>query len=862
MKRFTSILLCICLVITMLPAGAFAQEAVPEVAVVDEGMYKNLNWCLTDDGVLTISGEGDMAHALYSYPWNDYKDQIKKVVIEDGVTSIGEEAFYDHAAIEDIAFGDDLSSIGEFAFRGCTSLTEIIIPDSVKTISFAAFISCTNVKTIELGEGVVSIGKCAFASCGAEAIVFPESVKLLDCSIFIGSPLKTITFEGDPPEAFYSYDDGGPFHGVSATLYYPCDNEKWTGEYLASLDGNLTWVGHEFNEDKVCIKCGETDDRVYSGKLNDDIIWSVEGKTLTISGKGAVKGFEGMDEAPWHEDRYFIDEIVFAEGITSVGSHIFTNLNKSVKVYFPKTLTEIKDYAFVDISASFYFLGDPPTIGEKAFAGCSYSGKMPCNNSKWYDFETKSFGGTSTWWTEWHDYDSNGVCSMCGYGEALYGNSNAGLNASWKYYSNNVLRIYGHGEMYGIYDYPSQTMPWNNSESIAYDDVRNTTRVDVDEGITSIGRCAFSGLSKLKVANIGKDVNLIDNYAFSNCKSLYEIYFYCDMPSTIGGSSFWDVNATVYYQCDKNGFTDDRLKNYGGDLTWVKVHNGEVTNDKCEVCRNLKQLDAPSITVSTSSTSGKPTVSWDAVPNANKYYVYRATSKNGTYSYMYSTTNTYYTNTNAVPGKTYYYKVKAVYADNDERNSELSNFGYVTCDLGKPMNVKVNNSEISGKPKVTWNKVKDADKYYVYRATSKTGDYTYMYSTTNNYYTNTSAVPGKTYYYKVRAVCSATEYGNSVQSDYCYITCDCASPVVTSSLNSNGKPSITWKKVDGATKYEVWRKVGENGTYQKYYTTVYTSFTNSSAKAGTRYYFKVKAICGKSSYGDSAFSNVVYRTAK
>ena len=151
MKRFTSILLCICLVIAMLPAGAFAQEAVMEVAIVDEGFYENLNWCLTDDGVLTISGEGEMAWALYNYPWNSYKEQIKTVVIEDGVTSIGSEAFYDHTAIEDYSFGEDVVEIGEFAFRGCTSLTEIIIPDSVETIGMEAFSNCTNVKTIDLG---------------------------------------------------------------------------------------------------------------------------------------------------------------------------------------------------------------------------------------------------------------------------------------------------------------------------------------------------------------------------------------------------------------------------------------------------------------------------------------------------------------------------------------------------------------------------------------------------------------------------------------------------------------------------------------------------------------------------------------
>ena len=176
--------------------------------------------------------------------------------------------------------------------------------------------------------------------------------------------------------------------------------------------------------------------------------------------------------------------------------------------------------------------------------------------------------------------------------------------------------------------------------------------------------------------------------------------------------------------------------------------------------------------------------------------------------------------------------------------------------------MNVNNNEYSGKPKITWTAVNAADKYYVYRATSKNGTYSYLGSTVNTHYTNTSAEAGKTYYYKVKAVNVDNEYGNSALSNSCYVTCDLARPTNVQVTLSNDKPKVTWNKVEGATKYEVYRKVGENGTYKKFYTTVYTSFTNTGATVGTKYYYKVVAVCGSNSYGNSAYSNAVSITSK
>ena len=144
---------------------------------------------------------------------------------------------------------------------------------------------------------------------------------------------------------------------------------------------------------------------------------------------------------------------------------------------------------------------------------------------------------------------------------------------------------------------------------------------------------------------------------------------------------------------------------------------------------------------------------------AVKYEVYRAASKTGTYKLIKTTTDTGMTNGSATAGKAYYYKVKAI-AANSAANSAYSEVKYRTCDLPQP---KVSITRSSGKPKVSWAKVTDAKSYKVYRSASKSGTYALVKTTTSRSYKDTKAKAGKTYYYKVVAVCSNTS-GSSAYS--------------------------------------------------------------------------------------------------
>ena len=149
-----------------------------------------------------------------------------------------------------------------------------------------------------------------------------------------------------------------------------------------------------------------------------------------------------------------------------------------------------------------------------------------------------------------------------------------------------------------------------------------------------------------------------------------------------------------------------------------------------------------------------------------------------------------------------------------------------------------------------------ASKYYVYRSGSSNGTYKYVGTTTATNYTDNKANAGYTYYYKVKAVSKVSSGANSYYSVVIGATCHCARPSVKITT-SNGSPRLTWNAVAGANKYEVYRATSKNGSYTKMFTTSNLSYTNTSAKAGTTYYYKVKAVSKVKSTANSAFSTVV-----
>ena len=175
--------------------------------------------------------------------------------------------------------------------------------------------------------------------------------------------------------------------------------------------------------------------------------------------------------------------------------------------------------------------------------------------------------------------------------------------------------------------------------------------------------------------------------------------------------------------------------------------------------------------------------------------------------------------------------------------------------LKAPAKVKASNVASTGKIKLTWNKVTGAKEYKVYRATSKNGKYTLMKTVKSTSYINTSAKAGKTYFYKVKAVSADKDVLASKYSAVVKKTADLKAPVVTAKAKAKKQVKLSWKKVDGAKKYVIYKATSKNGKYTKIATITKLTYTNKNLKSGKTYYYKVKAIA-KNSAANSAFSTV------
>ena len=179
------------------------EDEEQEVYVIAWGYCgKTATWQVTSDGVLTISGNGEMDFSITrsggaSAPWLAYVDQISAVVVEKGITSIADAAFADCTGVETVEIADTVTSIGSEAFAGCENLTEVIIPTSVESLGDSAFAGCEN--------------------------------------------LEEVTFCGDLPELGEDC-----FGGEAVTVYYPEENETWTQDAIESLGESVELVPYQF----------------------------------------------------------------------------------------------------------------------------------------------------------------------------------------------------------------------------------------------------------------------------------------------------------------------------------------------------------------------------------------------------------------------------------------------------------------------------------------------------------------------------------------------------------------------------------------------------------------------------------------
>lgn len=229
-KRVLAGLICMCLLLGSLPTAALAAEMPEEEPAAVEtleadvepladadgelsgscGATENdhVNWVLTpnEDGTgtytLTISGDGAMANygksnSVTTAPWGTAK--VTSVVIENGVTMVGQYSFYGMESVTSVSFPQslreilawsfegtsltsvdfptDLEAIRGYAFRNITTLTSVTIPDSVTTLGNRAFQNDTALASVNIGKGISKIDQYTFSGCTAlTSIKIPTNV--------------------------------------------------------------------------------------------------------------------------------------------------------------------------------------------------------------------------------------------------------------------------------------------------------------------------------------------------------------------------------------------------------------------------------------------------------------------------------------------------------------------------------------------------------------------------------------------------------------------------------------------------------------------------------------------------------------
>ena len=279
----------------------------------------NLTWTLSADGTtMTISGSGAMKNYITDdSPATQKKDNVKKVVIEDGVTSIGDFAFFYCSSLTSIEIPSGVTSIGKNAFQYCSSLTSIEIPESVISIGNNTFEHCSSLTNITIPGSVTSIGMSAFSDCSSLAsITIPESVTSIGNYAFYNcTGLTSITI----PKSVTSIGNGMFKYCTGLTSITIPKSVTSIGSNVFGGCTVLTEVLLENGSTLTSGQLGVDASKIATYWNEDNLTWTLTADgTMTISGKGAMKEDYNTYYSPAYDNEN-IKKVVIEDGVTSIG---------------------------------------------------------------------------------------------------------------------------------------------------------------------------------------------------------------------------------------------------------------------------------------------------------------------------------------------------------------------------------------------------------------------------------------------------------------------------------------------------------------------------------------------------------------
>ena len=333
MKR--KIILCVSLFLMLLTLFALSINAAEPVETWDISATSNDNVTATlyDDGSFVMSGTGKMKDWTdYPYsPWySSYRDKIKSVTIEDGVTNIGAYAFRICYSLTSIVIPDSVTIIGDGALDGCRFLPSIVIPDSVTTIGKYAFYDCDSVPSIVIPDSVTSVGDEAFAYSASLTIYCEAKSK---------------------PSGWNS-----KWNYLSGPVVWNCNNND------VATDGNIYTVIDGIRYGINGIATVETQ------------LVSIKKATIpeSIEYKGTVYRVTSISDNAFKVCKS-LKSIEIPNSVTSIGEYAFYECTALTRVVIPDSVTSIGEDAFYRCVSlkSIVIPNSVRTIGIYAFRNCS-----------------------------------------------------------------------------------------------------------------------------------------------------------------------------------------------------------------------------------------------------------------------------------------------------------------------------------------------------------------------------------------------------------------------------------------------------------------------------------------------------------
>ena len=786
--------------------SALTSIVIPN-AVKKIGAFAFYNCSGLKDITLPISAEYHATTGSYTYrnQHNSFSDceNVQKITytVGDGTVFAHGNNFtlpyYARGALTTVVYEEGIPEIPENALYSqnyaCSKVASVTLPSTVKKIGASAFYGCSMLKDISITRNIEAIGSNAFYDCAKITAVDISSLTEISAGTFSGCKSLTSVVIPDAVKK------------IGAFAFYNCSGLKditlpISAEYHATT-GSYTYR-NQHNSFSDCE--------------------NVQKITYTV-GDGTVFAHGNNFTLPYYA-RGALTTVVYEEGIPEIPENALYSQNyacsKVASVTLPSTVKK---------------------IGASAFSYCSA-------------LKDVYYGGYGVDWTTIDGTDYLSAGATVHFKDNLYGKGECGDNANWIMTIDGTLTISGTGEVIGA--------SWYNARL----QVKNAV---IGDGVTSIGLYAFSGCENMASVTITDSVISIGVYAFERCKALTNVAI-PDSVTQLGTGAFLDCAS----------------------LTSVAIPSGvtAIENNTFSNCSSLTNVSIPSSVESmgdwafSSCTSLTAVTIPDSVTDIGTYTFFGCGSLTDVtipkkvtsidewafYGCESLTSVTIPASVTSIGESAFYAcsRMSDVYYKGtaadwakitiEEGNEDLTN-ATLHCAKSAPAApvVKLGNSAASGKPMLTWNAVEGATSYRIYRSTAKGSGYSLLGTTTATSYTNTGAKAGTTYYYRVKAVNDAglSPYSNIVSGKVKSVTPKPSAPVVKiGNSSTSGKPMLTWNAVSGATSYKVYRATSQNGTYSLLGTVTATSYTNTGAKAGVTYYYKVKAV---NSAGESAYSNVV-----